>query len=76
LANQDKLDPISSESSTDIERIVKRLDMLDKRLDNVDSIVSAVAERVMRQAVTLYLTCPRCGHKIEIALIGTEKPGR
>ena len=50
--------------------------MLDKRLDNVDSIVSAVAERVMRQPITLNITCPRCGNKIEIALIGTEKPGR
>ncbi len=59
-----------------IERINKQLDALDKRLDSVDSIVSAVAERVMKQPVTLHITCSRCGHKIEIALIGAEKPGR
>ena len=60
----------------DIERISKQLDALDKRLDNVDSIVTAVAERVMKQPITLNITCTRCGHKIEIALIGAEKPSR
>jgi tRNA(Ser,Leu) C12 N-acetylase TAN1 len=72
LARQDELE----KSEPDIERIVKQLDALDKRLDNVDSIVSAVAERVMKQPITLNVTCPRCGHKIEIAIIGSEKPGR
>ena len=59
-----------------IGRIEQRLDMLDDRLDNVDSIVSAVAERVMKQPITLNVTCSRCGAKIEIAIIGTEKPTR
>ncbi len=57
-----------------LEKIQKRIDMLDSRLDNIDSIVSAVAERVMKQPITLNITCSRCGHKIEIAIIGTEKP--
>jgi len=74
LAKQDE--ETKSESSADIARLIKQLDMLDKRLDNVDSIVSAVAERYMHQPVTLNITCPRCGNKIESALIGTEKPGR
>jgi hypothetical protein len=74
LAKQDE--ETKSDSSADIARIIKQLDMLDKRLDSVDSIVSAVAERVMRQPVTLNITCPRCGNKVEIALIGTEKPTR
>ena len=60
--------------ANDLEKIEKRLDMLDNRLDNIDSIVSAVAERVMKQPITLNVTCSRCGHKIEIAIIGTEKP--
>jgi hypothetical protein len=59
-----------------LARIREQLDMLDDRLDNVDSIVSAVAERVMRQPITLNLTCSKCGQKIEIALIGMEKPTR
>lgn len=72
MAKQDEL--AKSISGEDIERITKQLEMLDRRLDNVDSIVSAVAERIMKQPVTLNLTCSRCGHKIEITLIGTEKP--
>jgi hypothetical protein len=66
----------SGEAVPSIERLIERLDMLDKRLDNVDSIVSAVAERVMRQPITLNITCSKCGQRIEIALIGIEKPSR
>ena len=62
------------DKSRDIERLGKQLDGLDKRLDNIDSIVTAVAERIMKQPVTLNMTCPHCGRKIEIALLGTEKP--
>ena len=75
LAN-DKIEPAADETAPDMERIVNRIDMLDRRLDNVDSIVSAVAERVMRQPITLNFTCSNCGQKTEITLIGTEKPGR
>ena len=48
--------------------------MLDERLDNIDSMVTAVAERVMKQPVTLSITCPKCRQPIEIALLGLEKP--
>jgi hypothetical protein len=74
LAKTDEPKTTKEETPADIERIVKRLDMLDRRLDNVDSIVSAVAERVMQQPLTFNITCSKCGQKIEIALIGTEKP--
>lgn len=70
MAKQDEAEKI------DLERIVKQIEMLDKRLDSVDSVVSAVAERVMRQPITLTLTCPKCGQRLEIAILGTEKPGR
>ena len=60
----------------DIQQLIKRLDMLDERLDNIDSIVTAVAERVVSQLVTLNITCPRCGRDIEIAVVGTQKPVR
>jgi hypothetical protein len=72
LAKQEEID----KSIQDVERISKQLDALDKRLDNVDSVVTAVAERVMKQPITLNITCSRCGHKIEIAIIGSEKPTR
>jgi hypothetical protein len=74
LAKQDEAR--KSGGGEDIDRLNKQLDMFDKRLDSIDSIVSAVAERVMKQPITLNITCPSCGHKIEIALIGAEKPGR
>lgn len=60
----------------DIERIKQRLDMLDHRLDNIDSVVSAVAERVMKQPISFSITCPHCGKHIEIGIIGSEKPSR
>jgi len=76
LAKQDEMESVNDRSAPDIERLIKRIEMLDKRLDSIDSIVSAVAERVMRQPITLNLTCPKCGQKLEIAILGTEKPGR
>jgi len=58
----------------DIEDIKRRLDMFDQRLDNIDSIVTAVAERLMSQPITLNIACPHCGSNIEIAIIGNRKP--
>jgi hypothetical protein len=57
-----------------LENLRQRLDMLDERLDNIDSMVSAVIERVMSQSLSLNTTCPHCNHNIEIALIGVRKP--
>jgi len=76
LAKKDELKPLEDESTPNIERIIQRLDMLDRRLDNVDSIVTVVAERVMKQPITFMVTCSKCGQKMEIAIIGTEKPSR
>jgi len=56
------------------EQLKQRFEMLDQRLDNIDSIVTVVAERVMNQPVTLNITCPSCGKNIEITIIGSEKP--
>jgi hypothetical protein len=64
----------SSEISASLDKLEKRFEMMNDRLDNVDSIVTAVAERVMKQPVTMIVTCSHCGHKVEIALIGVEKP--
>lgn len=63
-----------SEQPKNIEQLKQRLDMLDERLDNIDSLVTAVAERIVKQPVTIHITCPSCGKKIEIALVGSEKP--
>ena len=70
--NNNKPNPVDQE--LDIQDIKRRLDMLDQRLDNIDSMVTAVAERIMNQPVTLSLVCPNCGKNIEIAIIGSGKP--
>jgi 3-hydroxyacyl-CoA dehydrogenase len=59
----------------ELERIKQRLDMLDNRLDSIDSMVTAVAERIMLQPVVLKVICPHCGKSIEVAVIGSAKPG-
>ncbi|MBI2979588.1 MAG: hypothetical protein HYY41_02000 [Chloroflexi bacterium] len=67
---------VTEEQALDIQRIQKRLDLLDQRLDNIDTMVTAVAERVMSQLITVNVTCPHCGKMIEIALVGSQKPRR
>ena len=74
MAENDKSNLVNQEQTLDIEHIKQRLDMLDQRLDNIDSMVTAVAERVMNQPITLNITCPYCSRNIEITLIGSEKP--
>ena len=74
MAQESESSVVGQEQALDIEQIKRRLDMLDQRLDNIDSMVTAVAERVMRQPITFIITCPHCGKNIEIAIIGNEKP--
>ena len=76
MARDDKQDSSKDKEAPDVKQIMQRLDMFDRRLDNIDSIVSVVAERVMRQPMTINVTCPKCGQKVEISLIGVEKPSR
>jgi hypothetical protein len=77
LADEDKdTAALTAEVAEDIERLKKHLDMLDQRLDNIDSMVTAVAERVMSQPITLNIVCPHCNRNLEIAIIGKEKPTR
>ncbi len=74
MVENNKSNLVNQERMLDIERVRQRLDMLDQRLDNIDSMVTAVAERVMNQPITLNITCPNCGRNIEISVIGSEKP--
>ena len=74
MAENNKSNLVNQEQTLDIERVKRRLDMLDQRLDNIDSMVTAVAERVMNQPIILNITCPYCGKNIEITVLGNEKP--
>ena len=71
---EDQSDSGQERQKLDFEKMKRHLDMLDQRLDNIDSMVTAVAERVMQQPITLNITCTKCGHNIEIAVLGSEKP--
>ena len=50
----------------DIGQLIKRLDMLDERLDNMDSIVTSLIERVMGRPLVMEVTCPNCGQTIQV----------
>ncbi len=76
MVEENKPGVTAEEQATNIEHIKKRLDMLDQRLDNIDSVVTALVERVMSQPITINITCPHCGKNMEIAIIGKEKPSR
>jgi hypothetical protein len=76
LVEENKPTEVVGEQTLNIQHVEKRLDMLDQRLDSIDSIVTAVAERVMSQLITLEITCPHCGKDVEIAVVGSQKPRR
>ena len=76
MAKKNEPSVVEQEHPLDIERVKQRLDMLDHRLDNIDSMITAVAERVMKQPLTINIVCPHCGRDIEIAVLGNEKPRR
>ena len=63
-------------NSADLQQLEARLNALDRRLDNIDSMVTAVAERVMNRPLVIVATCPHCGKNMEIALMGTQKPSK
>jgi hypothetical protein len=49
-----------------MSQLVKRLDMLDDRLDNMDSILTSLVERVMARPLLMEVTCPNCGQTVQI----------
>ena len=57
----------------EIAKLTKRMDLMDQRLDNIDTMVTAVAERVMSQPIALMVTCPHCHKNIEVTIIGSGK---
>ena len=74
MAEKPKL-PISSQSNQpSLESLAQQLAMLDERLDNIDSIVTNVAERVMNQPITISVTCSGCGKTSTYTLLASEKP--
>lgn len=73
MANENRPGANAKESN-DMERLKQRVEVMDDRLDNIDSVLTAVAERVMKQPISIVLVCPHCGKNIEAALVGQQKP--
>ena len=72
---QKDLHAVGKELAVTIEKLKTHLELLDQRLDNIDSVVSALVERVMNQPLTISVRCPHCGKSTDINLIGNVKPG-
>ncbi len=69
MASQDRAKPAKQISpDRDMGQLIKRLDMLDERLDNIDSIVTSLVERVMARPLLMEVTCPNCGQTVQISI--------
>ena len=67
MVSQDRAEPGKQvKQDRDIGQLIKRLDMLDDRLDNMDSIVTSLVERVMARPLVIEVTCPNCGQTVQI----------
>jgi hypothetical protein len=67
LVSQDRADSgKQAKQERDIGQLIKRLDMLDDRLDNIDSIVTSLIERVMGRPLVMEITCPNCGQTVQV----------
>ena len=63
----------SKDDEIRVEQLKKRLDALDRRLDDIDTMVSAIAERAMNRPISIAFRCPNCGKIVEIGMVGSEK---
>jgi len=64
---------IATTKKLDAEQLIKRLDMLDERLDNIDSIVTSLVERTMEKPLILEVSCPKCGQLMEISVTSSVR---
>ncbi len=67
MASQNKTEPGEQvKQDRDIGQLIKRLDMLDERLDTMDSIMTSLIERVMGRPLVMEITCPNCGQTVQV----------
>jgi len=64
------------EEELSLEQIKRRLDNLDQRFDSIDTMVTALAERMLKRPLDVTITCPHCGRTIELSMVGNEKMSR
>jgi len=75
---QDKVSQVKqSEHDLNVKKLAKQLEMLDERLDNMDSVVMSLVERVMGRPLIMEITCPKCGEVVQISVTsGVRLRGR
>ena len=56
-----------------MQEMEKQIEMINSRLDNMDSVVTALVERIMKQPITIELICPKCDTTIQIMLTSSVK---
>ncbi len=57
------------------DKIEMQLKLLSERFDNLDTIVTTLVERVMKQPATMEVTCPKCGTIVQITFTCNTKSG-
>jgi len=62
-----------TQGRAEMEQLSRRVKMLDERLDNLDSIVTTLVQRVMEKPLTIELTCPKCSQQIEVNITSTTR---
>lgn len=60
-----------AEQGLEMEQAIKRLDMLNHRLDSMDSVITSLVERVMARPLSMEVTCPKCGEIVQINITST-----
>ena len=74
MAVQDKDNSIRlAEQGLEIEQVIKRLDMLNHRLDSMDSVITSLVERVMGRPLAMGVTCPKCGEIIQVNITSSVR---
>ena len=74
MALRDKGDPVAEVNlELAIEQVSRRLNVLDGRLDNMDSVITSLVERVMERPLTMEVTCPKCGQTIQINITSNTR---
>ena len=74
MISRDKVKP-GKEVTQDqkVEQLIKRLDMLDERLDNMDSIITTLIERVMGRPLVIEVACPNCGQTVQVNITSSVR---
>ena len=62
-----------AQSRSEMDQLSRRVKMLDDRLDNLDSIVTTLVQRVMEKPLTIELTCPKCAQQIEVNITSSTR---